>query len=90
MLNIKINVNNMGDITCKRCGISMSKRMLHRTGPIGEDPEWMCMPCIKRSEPELARDIEGDDDMELLNLIEGEVLSWGGKHGILTEGGKKG
>lgn len=90
MLNIRINVNIMGDIVCKRCGISMCKRMLHRTGSIRENPEWMCMPCIKISEPELAKDIERDDDMELLNLLEEEVLSWRDKHGILTEGGKEG
>lgn len=33
-------------------------RPLSRTGPFGEDPEWMCMPCIEKHEPELAKNIK--------------------------------
>lgn len=35
-------------------------RPLSRTGPFGEDPEWMCMLCIEKHEPELANNIKED------------------------------
>jgi hypothetical protein len=36
--------------------------MLHRTAPKGQIPaDWMCMPCIQKHEPELAKNIKKDD-----------------------------
>ena len=31
---------------CIKCGCSGMERVLHRTGEIGQNPEWMCEPCI--------------------------------------------
>ena len=52
-------------------------RMLHRTAPMGVTPaNWMCMPCIEKYEPELAKNIKTDDNMELLSIVEKEVKTW--------------
>lgn len=61
---------------CIKCGCSCTERMLHRTTPKGQDPDWMCMPCIEKHEPELAKNIKQDDDITLLNTIESAVKTW--------------
>ena len=61
---------------CIKCSCPCTERMLHRTNPLGEEPNWMCMPCIEKYEPELANNIKNDDDMKLLNIIEDEVKQW--------------
>lgn len=62
---------------CIKCGCHCTEKMLHRTAPLGETPaNWMCMPCIEKHEPELAKNIKTDDDMKLLNIIEEEVKNW--------------
>jgi len=61
---------------CIKCFCHCTDKMLHRTNPKGQDGGWMCMPCIEKHEPELARNIKSDDDMNLLNIIEDEVKSW--------------
>lgn len=62
---------------CIKCGCHCTEKMLHRTAPLGETPSnWMCMSCIKKHEPELAKNIKTDDDMKLLNIIEDEVKNW--------------
>lgn len=46
---------------CKKCGAGVDDIMLHRTAPKGVSPaDWMCMPCIKSDEPELAKNIMDD------------------------------
>jgi len=56
---------------CIKCGCSCAERMLHRTKPKGQmNAGWMCLPCIEKDEPELAKNIKQDDDMVLLNTIE--------------------
>lgn len=42
---------------CTKCNCSVEEKMLHRTGPMGQEPNWMCMPCIQSYEPELAANI---------------------------------
>ncbi len=35
--------------------------MLHRTSPKGiAEKNWMCLPCIEKQEPELAKNIKED------------------------------
>jgi len=44
---------------CVKCNKSVNEIMLHRTGEIGTlKPEWMCMPCIEKNEPELAKNLQ--------------------------------
>lgn len=45
---------------CIKCNCSVMDRPLSRTGAFGENPEWMCMPCINKHEPELANNIKED------------------------------
>lgn len=46
---------------CTNCGVGIDKRPLHRTKPKGQtDAGWMCMPCIEKSHPELAKNIKED------------------------------
>lgn len=46
---------------CIKCNIGTDKAMLHRTNPKGESPAgWMCLNCIHKYEPELAKNIEAD------------------------------
>lgn len=46
---------------CIKCGAGVDSVMLHRTAPKGISPaDWMCMPCIKKNEPELAKNIVED------------------------------
>lgn len=74
---VRVSEKGGNGMNCIKCGCSCTERMLHRTNPIGQkDGGWMCMPCIKKQEPELAKNIETDDDMKLLNIIEDEVKSW--------------
>lgn len=50
---------------CKKCGASVSDIMLHRTEPKGQiNAGWMCMPCIKKHEPELATNIQDEYKQE--------------------------
>lgn len=58
-------------IRCIKCNCSVMDRPLSRTGPFGEDPEWMCMPCIEKHEPELAKNIKEDRliDNELASIV---------------------
>lgn len=59
---------------CIKCNCSCTKKMLHRTAPLGEsDGKWMCISCIEKHESELAKNIKTNDDMKLLNIIENEV-----------------
>lgn len=61
---------------CIKCGISCTERMLHRTAPLGVTPaNWMCLPCIETTEPELANNIKQDDDIKLLDIIEDEFCN---------------
>lgn len=59
---------------CIKCGCSMNERMLHRTSPIGKSANWMCMPCIEKYEPELAKDLKQDDGYEILAIVEDVCL----------------
>lgn len=46
---------------CIKCGAT--DVMLHRTAPKGQVPaNWTCLPCIKKSEPELGNNIQEDID----------------------------
>ena len=44
---------------CIQCGCT--DRMLHRTKPKGQsDGGWTCLPCIQKTEPELAENVKQD------------------------------
>jgi len=46
---------------CTICGISCFQKMLHRTNPIGDsNPKWMCIDCMTKKEPELAKNTRED------------------------------
>ena len=60
---------------CIKCGASCFDVMLHRTGPVGQDPEWMCMPCINKHEPELAKNLKSEPDFKVVEDIEKIVIS---------------
>lgn len=43
---------------CKKCGISLEIRPLHRTNELGnDDPCWTCQPCIEIHHPKLVSDV---------------------------------
>jgi hypothetical protein len=45
--------------------------MLYRTSPLGTVPAgWMCMECMEVKEPELAKNLKGEDDFDVLKDIE--------------------
>lgn len=47
--------------SCNNCGISVEKAMLHRTKPMGQSGMGlMCLPCIEKLHPELAKNIQED------------------------------
>ena len=49
--------------------------MLHRTEPIGQDNAgWMCMSCIEVHEPELAQNLQDEDDYQVTQDIEKTCL----------------
>ena len=48
----------------------MYQKMLHRTQPLGQNPDWMCIDCIKKHEPELHKNITEDKDYFVLKDIE--------------------
>jgi Zn-finger protein len=61
---------------CIKCGCSMFDRMLHRTNPVGQsDAGWMCMPCIEKHEPELAKNLKGEADFGVVEDIENIIIS---------------
>ena len=46
---------------CVRCGVSVENVALFRTSPKGEmDPDMMCISCIEKTEPELAKNTRED------------------------------
>lgn len=46
---------------CMECGISVQLTILHRTNPKGQiNAGWTCMPCIEKTELELAKNIKQD------------------------------
>ena len=61
---------------CIKCGVSCFDKMLRRTNAIGAgDAGWMCMPCIEKHEPELARNLKGDKDFEVVKDIENIIIA---------------
>jgi hypothetical protein len=58
---------------CIKCSCSMNQKMLHRTQPLGQNAEWMCIDCIEKYEPELAKNIKGDKDYFVLLDVEKAV-----------------
>lgn len=53
---------------CIKCNDAQA--ILHRTSPIGETPaNWMCMKCIEKNEPELAKNLKDDPDFSVLEDI---------------------
>lgn len=57
-------------MNCIKCSISVFKTTLHRTKAIGQtDAGWMCLKCIKLTEPELAKNITSDDN-SVLGVLE--------------------
>ena len=61
---------------CIKCGCSAFDRMLHRTNPKGQkDAGWMCMPCIEKHEPELAKNLKEDSDFKVVEDIEKIIIS---------------
>ena len=56
---------------CKICGVSMFDKPLHRTNPKGQsDAGWMCEDCIKKTEPELFKNMQSDNDFKVVNDID--------------------
>ena len=50
------------------------QKMLYRTNPLGNIyAGWMCMDCIEKYEPELAKNIRDDKDFKVLKDIEKAV-----------------
>ena len=45
---------------CINCKTSVADRPLYRSGSMGEAPEWMCMPCMEKLHPELAKNQKDD------------------------------
>lgn len=54
---------------CSNCKTPVFNTILHRTEPIGDDPNWMCMQCIEKLHPELADNIKNDDDYNIIQDI---------------------
>jgi hypothetical protein len=74
-LNFQALVNNIKDMKCIKCGSSIMQVMLHRTAQKGQIPaDWMCMQCIQKHEPELAKNIKKDDQVltDLNNIFYGD------------------
>lgn len=43
---------------CHNCKCSVNEKVLHRTVPIGQrNNVWMCLDCIKKKKPSLAKHI---------------------------------
>lgn len=55
-------------VTCIVCNCSVIDKPLHRTQPKGQSPNFMCIDCIKKQEPELAKNIL-EEDYNLINAI---------------------
>ena len=57
-------------IHCTKCECDPFEKTLHRTEPTGSDNAgWMCVDCIKKYHPELAKNIS-EDDNDVLNILE--------------------
>lgn len=60
---------------CKNCECTINDKMLHRTNPLGNsDAGWMCIDCIEKLHPELAKNIKDEDDYPVLKDIESIAL----------------
>lgn len=46
---------------CNKCEISVMEAPLQRVNEKGIDGIWWCEPCIKKHEPELAKNIKQDE-----------------------------
>lgn len=54
----------------------MNEIMLHRINPTGQsDAGWMCIFCMQKVEPELAKNIINDPDYKVIKDIESIVLN---------------
>lgn len=63
-------------MNCIICKISMNEIMLHRINPTGQsDAGWMCIFCMQKVEPELAKNIINDPDYKVIKDIESIVLN---------------
>jgi DNA-directed RNA polymerase subunit RPC12/RpoP len=59
---------------CAKCGTSVNDVRLERVNPKGEKGIWWCITCIKKYEPELAKNIiddRTDIDNDLDNIFYG-------------------
>jgi Zn-finger protein len=53
---------------CKNCNCSVASKMLHRTNSFGQsNAGWMCMDCITKTHPELAKNIIQDNEGGVLS-----------------------
>lgn len=61
---------------CINCNCSTNTKMLHRTNPLGQtNAGWMCMDCIEKLHPELAKNIKTETDYPILKDLENIILN---------------
>lgn len=56
-------------MNCIKCKCSVFDKALHRTNPIGQEGGYMCMACIEKYEPELAKNIKSDPNFQVIKDI---------------------